>query len=293
MCLDPGDHGDSFSPNASLESNVLSWPTPRALRSFDVHTRVQENNELRLRQQMAQLSTAVAASPSAVLVTSTQTLPPPSVNAQSMAGEYQGLPASVHPPIPAAAYQSAAIVHPSEVSVELANNDQPQQAGAGGAQVRRAVPAERARARGQWPAGKADAGCDPRAAQHGAGCGQTVIGTSTLHSTSLNQLPLRDGHGVRTCARARAAGAVRGGHASVAGRRDGGGEGARAGRGRRALRGNSARRRCPDGVATRSIPPHHDLCSGAGPVHQPDGSNLVLPVPSFHVCQPAVPLPAP
>ena len=101
---------------------------------------MQENNELSLRQQMAQLSAAVAASPSAVLVTSTQTLPPWAVNAQPMAGEYQGLPASVYAPIPAAAYQSAAIVHPSEVSVELANNNLPRRAGAGdGAQVHRAV----------------------------------------------------------------------------------------------------------------------------------------------------------
>ena len=108
--------------------------------SLDVHTRVQENNELSLRQRMDQLSAAVPASPSAVLVTSTQTLPPPSVNAQLIGGENQGLPASVHPPIPAAAYQSAAIVHPSEVSVELANNNRPGRAGAGAAaQVRRAV----------------------------------------------------------------------------------------------------------------------------------------------------------
>ena len=125
--------------NFSLESNVLRWPTPQALHSFDIHTRVQENDELRLRQQMAQLSAAVATSPSAVLVTSTQTLPSPSVNTQLMGGEYQGVPASVYAPIPAAAYQSAAIIHPSEVSVELANNNQPRRAGAcDGAQVHRA-----------------------------------------------------------------------------------------------------------------------------------------------------------
>ena len=101
---------------------------------------MQENNELRLRQRMDQLSAAVAASPSAVLVTSTQTLPPPSVNAQLMGGEYQRLPASVHPPIPAAAFQSAVIVHPSEVAVGLAHNNLPPAAGAGSAvQVRRAV----------------------------------------------------------------------------------------------------------------------------------------------------------
>ena len=130
--------------NFSLESNVLRWPTPQALHSFDIHTRVQENDELRLRQQMAQLSAAVATSPSAVLVTSTQTLPSPSVNTQLMAGKYQGVPASVYPPVPAAVYQSAAIIHPSEVmggasSVELANNNQPRRAGAcDGAQVLRA-----------------------------------------------------------------------------------------------------------------------------------------------------------
>ena len=121
---------------------MLRWPTPRAVRSIYGNTGVQENNEIRLRQRMDQLSAAVAAPPSALLVTSTQTLPPPAVNAQPMGGEYQGpgLPASVYEPIPAAVYQSAAIVHPSEVSVELVHNNLSRAAGAGGgAQVRRSV----------------------------------------------------------------------------------------------------------------------------------------------------------
>ena len=64
-----------------------------------------------------------------------------------MGGEYQELPASVHPPIPAAAFQSAVIVHPSEVAVGLAHNNLPPGAGAGGgAQVRTAR--ERARVKG-------------------------------------------------------------------------------------------------------------------------------------------------
>ena len=104
---------------------------------------MQESNELSLRQQMDQLSAAVAASPSAVLVTYPQTLPPPSVNAQPMGGEYQRLPASVYSPIPAAAFQSAVMVNPSEVAVGLAHNNLPPPAGAGsGAQVHHAVRSE-------------------------------------------------------------------------------------------------------------------------------------------------------